>query len=107
MLDSFVTGERSNLATLLQEGGVTLIEADITEPVDIDGAARCRPQPGQPGVAGRLPRQPPAHPSYGSAGTERLVELALAHDARFLMASTSEVYGEPLVHPQPESYWGT
>ena len=42
----------------------------------------------------------------GSAGTEQLLELARTHGARFLMASTSEVYGEPLVHPQPESYWG-
>ena len=42
----------------------------------------------------------------GSIGTRNLLELALAHDARFFMASTSEVYGDPDVHPQPETYWG-
>ena len=44
--------------------------------------------------------------AVGSTGTTNLLDLAVAHDARFFLASTSEVYGDPLVHPQPETYWG-
>ena len=59
------------------------------------------------------PASPPAYLArpidtleIGSLGTQNLIELALAHDARFLQASTSEIYGDPLVHPQTEEYWG-
>ena len=88
------------------EGGATLIEADITEPVDIDGPLDAVLNLASPASPADYHANPLLTLRTGSAGTERLVELALADDARFLMASTSEVYGEPLVHPQPESYWG-
>lgn len=59
------------------------------------------------------PASPPAYLArpietleVGSVGTQNLVKVALAHGARFLQASTSEIYGDPAIHPQPESYWG-
>ena len=105
-LDSLLTGRHDNLAHLAREPRFDFVEADITEP---------------------LPRLPPltrvfnlacaASPPHYQAdpvhtmmtsvvGTLRLLERARADGARFLQASTSEVYGDPLVHPQPEAYWG-
>jgi dTDP-glucose 4,6-dehydratase len=106
-IDNFVTGSRDNVAHLAGEPRFTLVEADITE--------------GLPSLPGRfdaiLHMASPASPTdfvklpmeilkVGSIGTMALLDRAVADAARFLMASTSEVYGDPLVHPQPESYWG-
>jgi dTDP-glucose 4,6-dehydratase len=106
-IDNFVTGSRDNVAHLAGEPRFTLVEADITE--------------GLPSLAGRfdaiLHMASPASPTdfvklpmeilkVGSMGTMALLDRAMADAARFLMASTSEVYGDPMVHPQPESYWG-
>ncbi len=106
-IDNFVTGRRENVAHL-QDGGrkFTLIEGDVCERIE---------------VAGRLeavlhlasPASPPAYLGLpiqtlraGSWGTQKSLGVARAKSARFLLASTSEVYGDPLVNPQPESYWG-
>ena len=106
-LDNFVTGSRDNVAHLAAEPRFTLIEADLTD--------------GLPPLPGRfdaiLHMASPASPTdfaklpieilkVGSVGTLALLDRAVADAARFLMASTSEAYGDPLVHPQPESYWG-
>jgi len=106
-LDNFVTGSKDNVAHLAGEPRFTLIEADISE--------------GLPALPGRfdaiLHMASPASPTdfaklpleilrVGSVGTMALLDRAVADAARFLMASTSEAYGDPLVHPQPESYWG-
>src|SRR3954453_18363311 len=81
-------------------------------------ARRLRLPPGVPGVAdrlpappaahaeGRVPRHPPPPLKGGSHGPHPALRRAKAHRARFLLASTSEVYGDPQVHPQPETYWG-
>jgi dTDP-glucose 4,6-dehydratase len=107
-LDDLSTGSEENVAHLVGGDRFRLIVADVSEKVELDDGARvdavCH-------LAS--PASPPAYLArpldtlaVGSEGTRRLLELARAHDARFLMASTSEVYGEPEVHPQDESYWG-
>ena len=106
-LDDLSTGSAENVAHLLGSDRFRLIVADVSEKVELDDAgvdAVCH-------LAS--PASPPAYLArpldtlvVGSEGTRRLLELARAHDARFLMASTSEVYGDPEVHPQTESYRG-
>src|SRR3954462_13624105 len=106
-IDNFITGSRDNGAHLADEPRFTLVEADLTD--------------GLPRLPGRfdaiLHMASPASPTdfaklpmdilrVGSVGTMALLDRAVADAARFLMASTSEAYGDPLVHPQPESYWG-
>ena len=109
-IDNFVTGAKENVAHLAAEPRFTLVEADIAEGL-----------PAHPALAERfdaiLHMASPASPTdfaklpveilkVGSVGTLALLDRAVADAARFLMASTSEVYGDPLVHPQPETYWG-
>jgi dTDP-glucose 4,6-dehydratase len=105
-VDNFLTGRPVNIAHLHNEPRFEFIEADVSQPLHLGG-----------GIDGVLhfasPASPPdyqAHPietlQVGSAGTLHTLELARQHGARHFMASTSEVYGDPLVHPQPESYWG-
>jgi dTDP-glucose 4,6-dehydratase len=105
-VDDFSTGRRANVAHLRRESRFTLVEADISESLPVEG-----PVSGVFNLAS--PASPPdylARPlqtlAVGSEGTRRGLELARDHRARFLLASTSEVYGDPDVHPQPESYWG-
>jgi dTDP-glucose 4,6-dehydratase len=106
-VDNFVTGSKENVAHLGNEPRFTLIEADL--------CAGLPPLPGR--FDAILHMASPASPTdfaklpmeilrVGSIGTLSLLDRALADSARFLMASTSEAYGDPLVHPQPESYWG-
>ncbi|NLU78124.1 NAD-dependent epimerase/dehydratase family protein [Micromonospora sp. HNM0581] len=109
-LDNFVTGSRGNVAHLLDEPTFTLVEADIS-----DGL------PNHPALAERfdaiLHMASPASPTdfeklpveilrVGSVATLHLLERAAADGARFLLASTSEAYGDPKEHPQRETYWG-
>ena len=109
-LDDLSTGSRANVAHLLGHDRFSLIVTNVSEKVEIelpDGVkvdAVCN-------LAS--PASPPAYLArpfdtlaVGSEGTRRLLELARAHEARFLMASTSEIYGDPEVHPQVESYRG-
>ncbi len=105
-LDNFITGRPENIAHLKDVAGFAFTRADVSEPYTIDGA-----------VDGVLhfasPASPPDYQQFpietlkvGSYGTFHALDLAQAKGARFLLASTSEVYGDPDVHPQPESYWG-
>ncbi|WP_298953090.1 UDP-glucuronic acid decarboxylase family protein [uncultured Methylobacterium sp.] len=105
-LDSLLTGRRVNLAHLAREPRFDLVEADITAPlpalprVDRVFNLACAASPPHY-------QADPLHTMMTSVvGTHRLLELAREHGARFLQASTSEVYGDPDVHPQQESYWG-
>ncbi len=105
-VDDFSTGRRSNVAHLDEDSRFALVEADISVAIPVTG-----PVTGVFNLAS--PASPPdylARPlqtlAAGSEGTRRGLDLAHAHGARFLMASTSEVYGDPDVHPQSEEYWG-
>jgi dTDP-glucose 4,6-dehydratase len=105
-LDNFVTGSRANLAHLADNPRFRLIEQDVIEPVTVseplDGVLHLA-SPASPIDYLRLPIETLL---VGSIGTLRLLDLAREHGARFLLASTSEVYGDPEEHPQPETYWG-
>jgi len=107
-MDNLSTGSRENVAHLLGHEGFSLIVSDVSEKVELeDGAtvdAVCNlASPASPAAYLARPFDTLA---AGSEGTRRLLQLARAHGARFLMASTSEVYGDPEVHPQVESYRG-
>ncbi len=101
-----MTGRAGNVAHLVEHPGFELINADVCTlpPVsgDIDAVMNLA-SPASPKDYYALPVETL---DVGSIGTRNLLELAAANDARFFMASTSEVYGDPDVHPQPESYWG-
>ena len=108
--DNLSTGRRGNVAHLIGHGRFSLVEHDITESLDLalsadDGfdAILDFASPASPDDFANLPLE---ILSVGSTGTRNLLNLAAAHGARFLLASTSEVYGDPLVHPQDESYFG-
>lgn len=105
-VDNFVTGSRSNLEHLEREPRFDLIEHDISRPFFVE-----------PKVDGVLHFASPASPvdytalpiqtlKVGGLGTHNALGIALRYRARFLLASTSEVYGDPKVHPQTEDYWG-
>jgi dTDP-glucose 4,6-dehydratase len=105
-VDNLLTGRRQNVEDLLESGGFELVEHDVIISLPVEGAVDAV-------LHFASPASPPeylAHPvetlEVGSIGTGHALELAREHGARFLLASTSEVYGDPLVHPQPESYWG-
>lgn len=109
VVDNFVTGRRSNVAHLAAHPGFSLVEHDVTQPFgpelvgDRFDAVLDLASPASPIDFATMPLEILA---VGSTGTRNLLDLAVASDARFFLASTSEVYGDPLVHPQPESYLG-
>jgi nucleoside-diphosphate-sugar epimerase len=103
-LDSLITGQVSNVADLMGRDGFDYYEADVTSPppVDVDLVLHLA-----------SPASPVHYKRFGletmmanSIGSQKLLDLARSDGARFVFASTSEVYGDPLVHPQSEEYWG-
>jgi len=105
-VDNFITGNRDNIAHLAGRKEFEFIEQDVTRHLTIAGE-----------LGGVFHFASPASPidylefpiqtlKVGSLGTHNALGLAKAKGARFFLASTSEVYGDPLIHPQPESYWG-
>ncbi|WP_328339761.1 UDP-glucuronic acid decarboxylase family protein [Streptomyces violaceus] len=105
-LDNFLTGSRANLSEHASDDRLEVIERDVTLPFtgpdDIEVIIHLA-SPASPPDYLRLPIETLG---AGSLGTFHLLDAAVSAGARFVMASTSEVYGDPLVHPQPESYWG-
>ncbi len=105
-IDNFVTGRPANVAHLLDHDSFELIEGDICEGLHVDGdvdAVMNLASPASPKDYHELPIETL---DVGSIGTRNLLELARAKRATFFIASTSEVYGDPFVHPQTEDYWG-
>ncbi len=105
-MDNLITGSLKNMAHLERELRFRFVEHDVTQFIavdeDLDGVLHFA-SPASPVDYLELPIQTL---KVGSLGTHNALGLSLAKQARFLLASTSEVYGDPLVHPQPESYWG-
>jgi len=105
-IDNYLTGTRENTDRLLAQAGFSFVEHDISEPFScdtpLDGILHFA-SPASPIDYLRLPIQTL---KVGSKGTLNALGIARRHQATLLLASTSEVYGDPRVHPQPESYWG-
>ena len=105
-LDNLITGNEANLAHHLGDEHFTFVNQDVTQYLFVPGpvdAVLHFASPASPVDYLKLPIQTL---KVGAMGTHNALGLALAKGARFMLASTSEVYGDPLVHPQPETYWG-
>ncbi len=103
-VDNLITGSRRNIAHLANQPRFRFLEHDVVEPLELETEAIFH-------LAS--PASPPGYLEYplktaltNSLGTHNLLELARRHGAKFLVASTSETYGDPLEHPQREEYWG-
>ena len=106
VLDDFTTGTRQNVAHLSSNDAVEIIAADVSAEVSVAGSVDRVYNLASPASPPAYLDRPLETLAVGSEGTRRLLELADAAGARFVMASTSEIYGEPMVHPQVESYRG-
>jgi dTDP-glucose 4,6-dehydratase len=105
-VDDLSTGRRANIEHLAGQPEFEFVQADVASGLNVGGpfdAVAHLASPASPPAYLRLPLQTLA---VGSSGTENALRLAERENARFVLASTSEVYGDPEVHPQPESYWG-
>ena len=105
-VDDLSTGRRANVAHLEGRADFTFVEADISTGIPVDGPVTAVCNLASPASPPDYLALPLATLAVGSEGTRYGLELAGRHGARFLLASTSEVYGDPEVHPQAESYWG-
>jgi dTDP-glucose 4,6-dehydratase len=105
-LDNFLTGRAANLEHLTGDPGFQFIEQDVTRSFEIEGAVDCVANLASPASPKDYLEYPIETLDVGSLGARQLLELARLKNARFLVTSTSECYGDPLVHPQVETYWG-
>ena len=105
-MDNLVTGSTDNIAHLAGNRRFKFIFHDVTEYIYIPGALDAVMNLASPASPVDFARIPIPILKVGSLGTHNTLGLALAKRARYLIASTSEVYGDPLIHPQPETYWG-
>jgi dTDP-glucose 4,6-dehydratase len=104
--DNFLTGHRDNVKHLAANKNYSLIEHDVIEPLKIDGPLDRIYHMASPASPIGYVKHQVATMKVNSQGCWNMLELAVEKGARFLMASTSECYGDPAVNPQPESYWG-
>jgi dTDP-glucose 4,6-dehydratase len=105
-VDDLSTGRRDQVTDLLAEPGFSLVEQDVVTGVPVEGPIDAVLHLASAASVPEYLSRPVETLRVGSEGTRYALELARAHHARFLMASTSEIYGDPLEHPQRESYWG-
>jgi len=105
-MDNLITGSVDNLATIAEHPGFRLARHDVTEYIDVKGPLDWVLHLASPASPRDYLELPIQTLKVGALGTHNALGLAKAKRARFLLASTSEVYGDPLVHPQREDYWG-
>jgi dTDP-glucose 4,6-dehydratase len=105
-VDNVITGNPANLAHLDADGRFELVRHDVSTFIEIDGGVDAVFHFASPASPIDYLEFPIQTLKVGSLGTHNALGLAKAKGARFFLASTSEVYGDPLVHPQPETYWG-
>ncbi|MDR0965840.1 MAG: SDR family oxidoreductase [Myxococcales bacterium] len=107
-VDNLITGRRQNVESFLANPDVdfAFVEQDITEPFDVVGEVDFVLNFASPASPIDYAQLPIETLRVGSLGTEHALQLAMRHEARFIQASTSEIYGDPLVHPQREDYLG-
>ena len=105
-MDNLLTGSMENVSHLLGNKNFTFLNLNVTEYLYVDGEVHYVLHFASPASPIDYQRLPIQTLKVGSLGTHKTLGLAKSKGARYLLASTSEVYGDPLVHPQPESYWG-
>ena len=105
-MDNLLTGNLRNLEHLEGQARFRFMKHDVTQFIRMDGALDAVLHFASPASPIDYLELPIQTLKVGSLGTHNALGLAMAKQARFLLASTSEVYGDPLVHPQPETYWG-
>jgi dTDP-glucose 4,6-dehydratase len=105
-LDNFITGSPDNLQGLLGNPDFEFRQVDVNHGVFIGGDVRYVLHFASPASPPQYDANPIHTLKDGTLGTMNMLGLARAKEATFLLASTSEVYGDPLIHPQPETYWG-
>ena len=105
-IDNLCTGTVDNIAHLEGRGGFRFLRHDVSQSVDVPGQVDAVMHLASPASPVDYLGQPIATLKVGSLGTLNTIGLAKAKGARYFFASTSEVYGDPAVHPQPEDYWG-
>ncbi len=105
-IDNLITGRSENIAALIGREGFSFIKYNVCDYLHVDGAVDAIMHFASPASPQDYLELPIATLKVGALGTHKALGLAKAKGARFLLASTSEVYGDPLVNPQPESYWG-
>ncbi|MCS7082733.1 MAG: SDR family oxidoreductase [Bacteroidetes bacterium] len=105
-MDNFITGTPDNIAHLFGHSRFFFVQHDVTTFMYVEGPLDFVLHFASPASPADYLRYPIQTLKVGALGTHKALGLAKAKGARFLLASTSEVYGDPLVHPQPETYWG-
>lgn len=105
-VDNFITGHRDNIQHLLSNPAFQFIEHDICEPLEVSGSIDRVFHLASLASPFDYLDHPIETLDAGSAGTRNTLEIARKHNARYLLTSTSECYGDPLEHPQSETYWG-
>jgi dTDP-glucose 4,6-dehydratase len=105
-LDDLSSGSYANLEHLRSSPQFVFVEASVLDPLDIEGSFDGVVHLASPASPSAYLQRPIFTLRTGSEGTRNVLDFAHAKAARFILASTSEVYGEPLIHPQPEEYWG-
>lgn len=105
-IDNLITGSRENIRHLTAHRDFEFIEADVTRGCDVAGTVDCVMHLASLASPKDYLDNPIETLESGSTGTQKMLELARAHEATFLLTSTSECYGDPLEHPQRETYWG-
>lgn len=105
-VDNFLTGQKENIQHLLDNPKFRLLKADVCEPITFNGKLDAVLHFASPASPKDYLKYPILTLRTGAFGTYHLLELAKKHSATFLLASTSEVYGDPLSHPQKEDYFG-